>query len=331
KAAMALVDLANCLLVVLLLLRFSMPLVRSLIYAWSPMPIIEFASSGHVETLSVFWTLLALLAGTISVQSYASGALRRGRVARIASAVCLAGAGLVKLIPMLLLAGWVRRFGVWVVLLAVGLFAIVYAVFTALTGGYVSPFLLTYLGKEESNAAVYYILSRYVGPAIGVGDEVIRASLILATLAGAMLILLKRERGQYDFIGKSFLLVAIYLFFTTNAHPWYATWLLAFLPMLLPPNGLPIFDNKSDMPDGTRLRRGYYGLSLAAVAYTGLTFTGYLVPAMRVPAVPAPVLIFQLIVVIGLGVIWPLAGRRYTRAEARRVSMPISVGMTEAP
>ncbi len=75
------------------------------------------------------------------------------------------------------------------------------------------------LGKEESNSAVYYILSRSIGPAIGVGDEVIRGILMLATLASALLILLKRERGAYDFIGKSFLLVAVYLLFTTNAHP----------------------------------------------------------------------------------------------------------------
>lgn len=321
KAAMSLVDLANCLLVVLLLRRFSMPVVRSLIYAWSPLPIIEFASSGHVETLSVFWTLLALLAGTISVQSYASGALRRGQVARIASGVCLAGAGLVKLIPMLLLSAWVRRFGAWVALLAVGLFAAVYAGFTALTGGYISPFLLTYLGKEESNSAVYYVLSRYIGPATGIGDEVIRGLLILATIAGAMLILLKRERGHYDFIGKSFLLVTLYLLFATNAHPWYATWPLAFLPLMLPPNGLPLFSENSDMADGKRLRRGYYGLSLAVLAYTCLTFTGYLVPAMRVPDVPAPVLLFQLVAVVGLGVIWPLAGHFYTRVENRHVSI----------
>jgi hypothetical protein len=319
KAAMVLVDLANCLLVVLLLRRLSMPVARSLIYAWSPLPIIEFASSGHVEALSVFWTLLALLAGTISVQSYASGARRRGQVARIAAGVCLAGAGLVKLIPLLLLAGWVRRFGVWVALLAVGLFVGVYAGFTALTGGYISPFLITYLGTEEANSALYFMLSRYIGPAIGVGDEVIRGTLILATLAGAILILLKRERGPYDFIGKSFLLVAAYLLFATNAHPWYATWLLAFLPLILPPNGLPIFRDNNDMPDGERLRRGYYGLSLAALAYTALTFSGYLVPAMQVPAVPAPVLLFVLGAVIGLGVIWPLLGRRHTRTADRHV------------
>lgn len=328
KAAMALVDLANCLLVVLLLHRLSMPLARSLIYAWSPLPIIEFASSGHIEALSVFWTLLALLAGIISVQSYASGALRQGRVARIASGVCIAAAGLVKLIPMLLLAGWVRRFGVWVALLAVGLFAAVYAGFTALTGGYISPFLLTYLGKEESNSAVYYVLSRYIGPAIGIGDDVVRAVLILATLLSALLILLKRERGPYDFIGKSFLLVAVYLLFATNAHPWYATWLLAFLPFMLPPNGLPLFSDNSDMADGKRLRRGYYGLSLAALAYTCLTFSGYLVPAMQVPDVPAPVLLFQLVAVVALGVIWPLAGQFYTRAEDRRVSIAAPPSIT---
>jgi len=330
KAAMALVDLANCLLVVLLLRRLAMPVARSLVYAWSPLPIIEFASSGHVEALSVFWTLLALLAGTISVQSYASGALRQGQIARIASAVCLAGAGLVKLIPMLLLAGWGRRFGVWVALLAVGLFAAVYAGFTALTGGYISPFLLTYLGKEEANSAVYYVLSRFIGPAIGVGDEVIRGILILATLAGAMLILFKRERGLYDFIGKSFLLVAVYLFFATNAHPWYATWLLAFLPLILPPNGLPIFSDNSDMADGKRLRRGYYGLSLAALAYTALTFSAYLVFALRVADLPTPILVFQVMVVVGLGVIWPLVGHFYTRAENHNVPIKAPPAITQS-
>jgi hypothetical protein len=319
KAAMVLIDLANCLLIALLLRRFAMPAARSLVYAWSPLPILEFGSSGHVETLSVFWTLLALLAGVIAVQSYARNEVRRGQIASIASGVAMAAAALVKLIPLILIVGWVRRFGLRIALLAVGIFVAVYAGFTALTGGYISPFLLTYLGKEDSNSAVYFLSAHVVGAALGVGEGVVRIALGLATLVGFALIMFRRERGPYDFIGKSFLLVAVYLLFATNAHPWYATWLLAFLPLLLPPNGLPLFGDHAALADRVRWRLGYYGPALGALSYTVLTFSGYLVPALQVQFVPVVALIFQLAVALGLGAVWPLAARLYASELGRGV------------
>jgi hypothetical protein len=303
KGAMVLVDLASCALLLLILGCLGMPLTRVILYAWAPLPIVEFGGSGHVEALSVFWTLSAILAGVIAVQWAQAGQVSSGRDVSPSHSgskvegpkskvdagyaepwtmdlgpspwvgVSLAAAALVKLIPLLLLAGFVRRFGWRIAALCLGLFGAVYALFVVAAGGYVSSFLVTYLRYEHNNAPLYAFLSGVVANPFGISDDFVRGGLLLALGGVALLVALKRDTGPYSFITKSFVLVAAYLLLATNAHPWYATWLLLFLPLVLPPGGLLLSGNP-DRAGGTWLRRDY-GLALVALLYTGLTFWGY--------------------------------------------------------
>jgi alpha-1,6-mannosyltransferase len=312
KAAMVLVDLASCALLLLILGRLGMPRERVLLYAWAPLPIIEFGSSGHVEALSVFWTTAAILAGIVAVQRAQEGADRPGRAASLWAGVCLAAAALVKLIPLLLLAGWIRRFGWKFAALCAGLFALVYAAFVALTGGHISNFLGTYLLYEHNNAPIYALLSELVARPLGIGDEVVRG-VLLAGLAGvALVVAFKRDSGPYSFVSKSFVLVGAYLILATSAHAWYATWLLLFLPLVMPPGGL-LLSGEVDRDESPRLRREY-GPALAAFLYTGITFLGYSLFVLVVPTVPLELSAVQGVATVGLGIIWPCAGLVQARA-----------------
>ncbi len=324
KVVVVAIDLASCAALALLLGLLGMSPTRSIVYAWSPLPIIEFGSSGHIEALSVLWTLLALIAGVLAVRSQGSGIREKGSnytrkftVWSLLAAICLGGAMLVKLIPVLLLAGWFRRFGWRIALLSVAIFGTVSAIFIVAWGGYISPFLGTYLGSEESNAPLYYILKYGIETPLGIPDGAVRLLLIVLLAAFALYILARREYGTYDFIGKSFLLVGAYLILATSAHAWYATWLLLFVPIFLPPKGLPIFAHSTAAPgDASRithhasrstasvmgiLRRlgSSYGLAFAALAYSGLTFLGYLGFAWAVPILPWPMVALQVSLVMG--------------------------------
>jgi hypothetical protein len=307
KGAMVLVDLASCVLLLLILGRLGMPRVRVLLYAWGPLPIIEFGSSGHVEALSVFWTLAAILAGVVAVQRGAGGAARAGRGSSLWAAACLAAAALVKLIPLLLLVGWIRRFGWKFVALCTGLFGLVYAGFVVLTGGHVSNFLVTYLLHEHNNAPIYALMSELVAKPLGIGDELVRGVLLAALAVVALLVALRRDTGPYSFVSKSFVLVGAYLLLATNAHPWYATWLLLFVPLVMPPGGL-LISGEIDRSDTPRLR-AEYGPALAAFTYTGITFLGYSLFVLVVPTVPLELSVVQGAATIGLGIILPFFGR----------------------
>ena len=311
KAAVVAVDLGSCAVLALLLGLLGMPPSRAIVYAWSPLPIIEFGSSGHVEALSVFWTLLALTAGVLAIRRYGAGGQHRFGALTLLASVCFGAAMLVKLIPALLLAGWFSRFGWRLAAASVAIFSVVSLVFIGAYGGYFSPFLATYLGSEESNAPLYYILKYGIASPLGIPDGAVR--LLLAGLLAlfVLFILVRGEGSPYDFIGKSFLLVAAYLFLATSAHAWYATWLLLFVPLFLPPNGLPLLGlaEARGIRNRGRWRRfgnrfgNRYGIAYAALAYTGLTFLGYVLFAVRVPILPWPMVILQFSLVAGLGIL----------------------------
>jgi alpha-1,6-mannosyltransferase len=320
KGAMVLVDLASCVLLLLILGRLGMPRERVLLYAWAPLPIVEFGSSGHVEALSVFCTLAAILVGVVAVQRAAEGG-GAGHPASLWALVCLAAAALVKLIPLLLLAGWIRRFGWKFAALCAGLFALVYALFVVATGGYVSNFLVTYLLVEHSNAPVYALASELVARPLGIGDGIVRGVLFAALASVALLVAFKHDSGPYSFVSKSFVLVGAYLILATNAHPWYATWLLLFLPLVMPPGGL-LLSGEIDSSENPRLRREY-GPALAAFVYTGITFLGYSLFVLVVPTVPLEVSAVQGVATIGLGVVWPCAG--LVHARIRKEGLPGNV------
>ncbi|MBV9691000.1 MAG: hypothetical protein JO202_14980 [Ktedonobacteraceae bacterium] len=54
-------DLVTCIALALLLRRRGLDLSRSVIYAWCPLPIVEFAIQGHVDALTVAFTALTIL------------------------------------------------------------------------------------------------------------------------------------------------------------------------------------------------------------------------------------------------------------------------------
>jgi hypothetical protein len=83
------------------------PPARVLIYAWNPVPVWEFGSSGHVDVFAVSFIALALLAATRARPGWAAAAL--------------AVASLVKFLPVILLPALWRRWdwrfaGIFVVL-----------------------------------------------------------------------------------------------------------------------------------------------------------------------------------------------------------------------
>jgi len=92
KGIFLVIDMITCLALLVLLKRKGLDQRRVILYAWCPLPIVEFAIQGHVDVITLLFTLLAVLS--------AADTSVRGRVLT----GFLAGfAALTKIYPILLL------------------------------------------------------------------------------------------------------------------------------------------------------------------------------------------------------------------------------------
>ena len=61
KAVLGLFDLGCVAVIILILSACRLPLQRCIVYAWHPLPILEFAGSGHCDSIGIFFLLLCVL------------------------------------------------------------------------------------------------------------------------------------------------------------------------------------------------------------------------------------------------------------------------------
>jgi alpha-1,6-mannosyltransferase len=221
KLALCLVDLTTLLPLLLLLRRRGLRPERALIYAWSPLVVVEFAHGGHSDAL----LLPFLLAGLLLLE-------RRPGLAGL----LLGAAAAIKLLPALLIGAFVRRAGWWRLALGAGLVVGLAFLPYLGVGGQVLDFLPKYF-QEEFNSGLYRLtavtLRDWLGPA---GPLLVRQVSGLSLLGLLLFLALRRsdqapERTALTIFG-------LFLLLTPNLHPWYVTWLVPLCAPLLRPGRL---------------------------------------------------------------------------------------------
>src|SRR5262249_27064690 len=123
-----------------------------LVYAWAPLPVLEFAHSGHNDALMV---LLLTVALALVHRRYIGAAL-------------LALATLAKIAPVVLVPLLARRWGLGPAALFGGLVALGYAPLLMLGGG-AGGSLLTYAATWSDNDSLFFVLRTVLWPLAG-GD-----------------------------------------------------------------------------------------------------------------------------------------------------------------
>ncbi len=203
------------------------------VYAWNPLVIVEFAASGHNDSLAI----AAVLTATIVII--------RGRWA-VSTSLLTAGT-LVKFFPTVLLPLWLRRMDwprsgrAWRAILA----AAAVAVICAWPYRAAWPEILDSLAYYESrwhhnNASLYAALSWFAEPAAPQDPQVaippgatfhdFAGGLGMGIVAGVALWAAARK---LDLLRAAYLLFGAALLLAPNAFPWYFTWmvpLLVFFP-----------------------------------------------------------------------------------------------------
>ena len=213
------------LLAALLKLR-GQPPTAAIVYAWHPLPIVEFMASGHIDALAVMLLVAALLL--------------EARGWRVAAGIALGLATLTKLYPGLLLPAFTRR-DRWHT--ATACVATVVAGFAPafITGDTNFRQLPTYLleeGYDSGNRFFPLTILRALTflshlPAV---VYMAAAGCLLAGLA-AWLVSGPMAAGAIDVPRRALLLAGAVMLLITPAYPWYFVWLIP-LVALAPSAGL---------------------------------------------------------------------------------------------
>ena len=205
KLLSLLFDLGSLLLLMALLRARGQPVERALVYAWCPLVVVEFAGSGHNDSITVFGILLACWL------------VVRNRP--LASTVALAAAVLSKWFPALLLPAFLRRagwkgMGVFAAATALGFLPYLDAGWNLIAG------VRSYAGSWRNNASLFDLLRAATGSDVA-------AAAIAAALLGGLALYLGVKRAEP--LRAAYLLIAALLLLSPSVFPWYLTWLIPFL------------------------------------------------------------------------------------------------------
>jgi hypothetical protein len=239
KLALGLIDFAVVLALDRLLRATGLPRDRLILYAWNPLAVIETAGSGHVEPLGILCLVLATL-----------WCVRRREAL---SSVALAAAVHGKLLPLLLLPGFLRRYRLREVLLLV-LVGLALLLPYALTGPAVGAGLFAYAEHWQHNAFVFAGVERLLSgldtgqslkPWIAAAERSLGgglvpwdrvygwvwpgplARLVVGAALLAWIVRLTFKRGL-DPPREVFLVLAGAVLLSPTVHPWYVLWVLPF-------------------------------------------------------------------------------------------------------
>ena len=237
RVAFALCDLLVLVPLLALLRRAALPPALAVVWAWCPLVALEFAGSGHFDSLGIL-----LLLGALALAS---------RAAEAFIALPLAGAILVKFLPVVALPflardvaardggiegreawqGRGRRLIAWTALLG----AMAYAPLGLFDGGFRG--LFAGLGEYGLRWQSSGLLHPYVAALCDTLFEqdggpfdarrVARGLLGLTWLGVLVLAWLRR----YDAVRATGILLGAFLLLTPTLHPWYVTWIVPFVAL----------------------------------------------------------------------------------------------------
>ena len=212
KLPALLFDLGSAVLLAFLLARLRLPASRVLIYYWCPLAAIEFAASGHNDSIAVFFLLAALLAMEAYRPPMALMALAASALAKLFAAF---------LAPVLIVREGRCLTSRWGVpfLWTAAVCGVVGWPFRDSIPGFTLALAIG-SGHWRNNDSLFGIAAAIMG-------SLSRASFIyMAAVAATSAIVAVR---RVPLVRAAFLLLAVILMGAANCFPWYLTWILPLL------------------------------------------------------------------------------------------------------
>jgi alpha-1,6-mannosyltransferase len=209
KLPMLAFDLGVALLLLRLLAVLGLPAARVLIYWWSPITVVEFAASGHNDSVAVFFLVLALIGLAASERAWTLAALALSTLSKLFAGF---------LWPMVLVR-WIGR-GRWKELAwPVVCAAVVYFPFRGGLFGDVQG-VSVYAGSWRNNDSLFGLFAAFTGSPLAA------SAAYGATVAGIAGFLAGRGVPA---LRSAFVVLGAVLCCASNVFPWYMSWILPLL------------------------------------------------------------------------------------------------------
>ncbi|QBD74968.1 DUF2029 domain-containing protein [Ktedonosporobacter rubrisoli] len=220
KTVFAMLDIISCgLLAYFLYLKGRNPAL-TIVYAWCPLPIVEFAGQGHLDVIAISFSLMALLCTRYK---------RRWLVG-----ILIGVATLAKFYPALLLIAVLKRHD-WKLLLGfAGTLVLGYAPYVWLGHGQIFGFLLSYSDEYAYNSGPIQHLIFWLADQIRVQASLLTSPLEgLWMLGAALLTIWLRLKKNMQPEGAFFLLITALFMISPHIYPWYTAIFVAGVVLLL--------------------------------------------------------------------------------------------------
>ncbi len=202
--------------IVKLLVARGQPVTNVLLYVWHPLPLWEFARSGHVDAIAIACLMLAFLAAERRSPVWAGVALGAGTLVKYSPAV--AGPGLYRRWDWRLPAAFLASV------------AILYLPYLG-AGSKVLGFLPRYISEEGFDEGQGFFIWRALDAVLHLPRLTVVVYLAVAVavmIALALYVVLRDRKSGADLLG-AMVLVTVFLFLLSPHYPWYFAWLVPFL------------------------------------------------------------------------------------------------------
>jgi hypothetical protein len=216
KAAMVVFEGIAVWAILQILLKYGLSLTNVLLYVWHPLPVWEFAASGHLDIVAVALLLLAFVA-----------AERRWP---FVAGLALAAGFLVKFFPIIAGPALYRRWDWRLPAAFAGGVAVFYLPYLG-AGSKVFGFLGGYVAEEGIGSGSGIFLWSLIGAIVPIPANVSAlyipvAAVILFTMALGFFF--RRSHNGDDLFAVTALIFTV-LCLVSPHYPWYFTWLIPFL------------------------------------------------------------------------------------------------------
>ncbi len=273
---------------------------RCLIYAWCPLPVVEFALQGHQEVITIVFTMLALVC-----------AYGQWRGSRILTGFFIAMAALTNIYPIIFLLAVLRRRD-WALLATCATTIVVaYIPYLILGHGMVLGFFSSYASEQTQNESVVPLAMHFVTALLGLDRT---STLIVSYVAdlivvGTVCLLLWRfrRRGLVSMEVGILVLTGAVFSVASHVYPWYTTELVPWVSVLIGPVWLR--EKGLQVP----------GLAITAIWYwTLISMTQYYFVGVAVWT-PYYLLVYLIVLaVLAFAALFPLYHYYHARREQKR-------------
>lgn len=228
KAIFLLFDMATCVTLAFLLKQRGLDPRRALLYAWCPLVTVELVMQGHVDVLTITFSMLALLCATYT-----------WRGARVLTGFLIGMAMLTKIYPILLLAVVIRKRDYTLLASCIITILLFYTPYLILGHGNAFGFFSAYVDQHPTNQGVLPLISLWLGGVLhvplaitfkvdGILDVLIAGSVSLCVLIWRL-----RERISME---TGFLMLTMMIFaISSHVFSWYATAIIPLVAVLIGP------------------------------------------------------------------------------------------------